>query len=239
MTILRNMPFSSVTRAILAISCAVVLLATQSQAREILALLVPGQGEAPEKVFLVGRKSTVELELPQRNLSAEQQIPKGDLLLAALPEAPDDPKELPEGAPLASIPANWKRCLVVFVPAPENKVFPYRPIPLDISVSRLKKGETLVLNLSNTVVSVRLGKKSGFVAPGKTAQIGAPRHGFGAFPVEIDCLVDGEEKPRAVFRSMWQHDPMSRQILLAIPQEGRKTPRIWGVLDQPRPKKGQ
>lgn len=205
--------------------------------REIRTLLVPGKDDAPEKVFLADKTSIIELELPQRNLSVEQELPNGDLLMAALSKAPVEPAEIPEGFPIVKIPAGWQRCLLIFIPDEGNPAFPYRAIPFDISASKLALGETMVLNLSDTVVSVRLDKERGLVAPAETTTIAAPRPDFGAFPVEIDRLIKGEQKPRAIFRSMWQHDPEARQILFVIPQEGSKTPRIWGLPDTPPPAK--
>jgi len=47
-------------------------------------------------------------------------------------------------------------------------------------------------------------------------------------------LPAGEEKPRAITRTEWQHDPESRRILFIVPRENSVVPRVWGSWIAPR-----
>ena len=212
-----------------------ILQATLLPARDVRAILIPGAGKASETAYLVGASASIKLELPQRNLSPPQELPEGDLMMAALEALPADLTEIPQGTPMVKVPAAWEHCIMVFLPDPANKVFPYQVFPLNISGASLPKGKTLVCNFSHTVLRLRFDKAMGVVTPGKTATVEAPRRDFGPFPVMIECMVKGEVKPRVICSTMWQHDPEARQILFAIPVEGNMVPRIWGVLDQQDP----
>jgi hypothetical protein len=206
-------------------------LVSAAHSREVLTILVPGPYDAPKEAYLSNGKTSIRLDLPQRNLSQEVEIPDGELVMAVLPKPPENPDQIAPTAPTVRIPEAWERCLLIFIPDRETKIFPFRVIPIDISGSKLANGKTLVCNLTDKDIGVRLDQRKAHVEPGQSATIEAPRRDFGPYPVAIDCLIKGEKTPRAICRSMWQHDPDSRQILFVIPQDGREIPRVWGVLD--------
>lgn len=222
-------PFSSSLRAILwlLLASAVPLFA----AREVRAIYLPGAGGALSKAYLVGSAGSVEVSLPQRNLSPEVNIPDGDLLFAVLPELPAEGQELPKGTPLVRIPAEWQRCMLIFLGDPTNKVFPARVIPINASVDDFPKGSTLVFNLSQTTLGGLFGEQRIVLKPGERKTFEPPIQDFGSYQVGIDCILKGEDQPRAICRSTWQHDPLARQILFVVPQHGQSVPRVWGVLD--------
>lgn len=206
--------------------------ATKLQAREISTIYLPGAGGAIPKAYLLGAPKAIEVELPQRNLSPTVKIPNGDLTLAALSSLPAEDGKIPGGAPRVSIPESWNRCILVFLGDPRNTVFPVRIIPINASQANFPKGNTLIYNLSKSTILAQFGKERVQLEAGKSESFGAPIQGFGSYPMGIDCIPHGETKPRAVCRSVWQHDPESRQILFVVPQEGQVIPRVWGVLDK-------
>lgn len=200
-------------------------------ARQVRAIYLPGSGGPLPKAYLIGAEKSFEVELPQRNLSPEVKLPNGDLTLVALPSLLPADTKIPEGAPRVTIPASWGRCILIFLGDPSNKVFPVRIIPVNASTVNFSKGSTRIYNLSKTTLLGRFGDERVQLKPGKSESFGAPIRDFGSYPMGIDCIPEGETAPRAVCRSVWQHDPESHQILFVIPKEGSILPRIWGVLD--------
>lgn len=195
-------------------------------------IYLPGGCDLIPKAYLVGQGAAIEVELPTRNLSSPVSLPKGDLILAALPSPPAEEGEIPRGAPQVTIPESWTRCILIFLGDRGNSVFPVRVMVVNASNDHFPVGSTYIYNLSNTTIHGQFGKKQVHVEPGKSKSFSAPIDKFGGYPVGIDCLPRGEQTPRAVSRSFWQHDPESRQILFVIPQEGTVIPRVWGVLDR-------
>ena len=214
-----------------------VAAAPALSAREVLAIYLPGGGESIPKAHLVGAGASVEVELPQRNLSRPVELPGGDLVLAALAAPPSEGEKLPAEAPRVKIPSTWNRCILVFLGDPSNKVLPVRIIPVNANSMEFPKGHTLVWNLSDSTIAGQFGKERILLKPGESKGFQPPMQEFGSYPVGIDCLQKGADKPRAITRSMWQHDPEARQILFVTPQQGNILPRVWGVHDRVPPEK--
>ena len=229
-----SLPSLIASSRLLLAGCLLLLLvsATRLSAREVRTIYLPGKGASLAKAYLVGAKTALEVELPQRNLSPEVKLPNGDLTLIALPSAPVEGTPIPAGAPRCAIPEAWQRCILIFLCDPKNTVFPVRIIPVDASSANFPKGSTRIYNLSGTTVLGQFGTERIHLESGKSKSFGAPIQGFGGYPMGIDCILEGEKTPRAICRSFWQHDPESRQILFVIPQEGTNLPRVWGVLDK-------
>jgi hypothetical protein len=207
-----------------------------SAARKARAMFIQPAGEALEKAILFTGKAYVEVELPQRNFSPEVDLPDGELVLAVLRKPLDAGQEVPADAPQVKIPEAWSRCLLLFFPDPSNKFFPARVIPVNASAADFPKGHTLVYNVSSAAVMGKFGSEVVTVRPGKSASLKPPVANFGDYPVEIDCIFPGDEKPSSVCRSTWQHDPEARQILFVTPAPGYKVPRVWGILDREQDK---
>lgn len=227
------MPVPSIIASARGLLAVLLLVVTpQLAAREVRTIYLPGAGAPQAKAYLLAAETTLEVELPQRNLSPGIKLPNGDLTLVALPSPPVEGGEIPRGAPQCTIPESWQRCILIFLGDPNNPVFPVRIIPVNASEMHFPTGSTRIYNLSETTLLGQFGNERIHLEPGKSKSFGAPIQGFGSYPMGIDCIPHGETSPRAVCRSVWQHDPDSRQILFVIPQEDRIIPRVWGVLDQ-------
>jgi hypothetical protein len=209
-----------------------LVAAPRLTAREVRTIYLAGTGSQLYKAYLLGAKTALEVELPQRNLSPEAKLPNGDLTLIALPSAPVEGTPIPEGAPRCTIPESWQRCILIFLGDPKNTVFPVRIIPVDASSVNFPKGSTRIYNLSKTTILGQFGKERVHLESGKSTTFGAPISDFGGYPMGIDCIPEGEKTPRAVCRSFWQHDPEARQVLFVVPQIDQVLPRVWSVLDK-------
>lgn len=227
------MPTLFSSRAVLAAVCLAAFTLPAAAARKARAIFIQPPEPVAEKATLFTGTVYAEIELPQRNLSPEVDLPDGDLTLVVLPGklAPD--AKVPEGAPKFIIPAAWSRCILLFFPDPSNKVFPARVIPVNASTENFPNGDTLIYNVSTAAIMGKFGTQVVKVMPGKSSIVKPPISGFGDYEVAIDCAFPDDTKPTAVCRSTWQHDPDVRQILFVTPPTpGYKVPRVWGILDR-------
>jgi hypothetical protein len=211
-----------------------LVLALSAEAREARAIFIQPPGTVPEKAVLYSGKDFVEIELPQRSLSPEVNLPNGELVLAVLPERPPQGTPIPTDAPKVKIPEAWKRCILLFFFDPSNPRFPARVLPVNASAADFPKGHTRIYNVSQATVAARFGAVPVKVEPGRTGSVKPPISGEGDYPVAIDCTFPGDTTPTAICRSQWRHEPGARQILFVTPAEGYKVPRVWGVLDHGR-----
>lgn len=219
-------------RLFMAIACLAAVSLPCHAARKARAIFIQPSDRAPEKAMLFTGKDYSEIELPQRNLSAEVDLPDGDLVLAVLPGKLAGNAKVPADAPTIKIPAAWGRCLLLFFPDPSNKTFPARVIPVNASSADFAKGHTLIYNVSSAAIIGKFGEQVIKVLPGKSATMKPPIAEFGAYPVDIDCYMPGDKKPTSLCRSNWQHDPDARQIMFVTPAPGYNVPRVWGILDR-------
>jgi hypothetical protein len=219
-------------RLALTFICLLGMTLPSSAARKVRAIFISPGTPALEKATLFTGTQSVEVELPQRNLSPEVSLPDGDLLVAILPAPPATGEDLPAAAPKIKIPAAWERCILLFFPDPTNPVFPARVIPVNASTADFPKGHSLIYNVSNASILAKFGEEQVSVKPGSTASLKPPITGLGDYLVAIDCILPEETKPTAICRSSWQHDPDARQILFITPTPGFKVPRVWGILDR-------
>jgi hypothetical protein len=222
-------------RLLMAAACLAATALPCQAARKARAIFIQPPDQAPETAMLFTGSEYAEIELPQRNLSAEVELPDGDLAVAILPGKLAGDAKVPADAPKIKIPAAWGRCLLLFFPDPSNKTFPARVIPVNASTADFPKGHTLIYNVSSAAIIGKFGDQIIKVLPGKSATMKPPISHFGAYPVDIDCAFPGDKKPTSLCRSNWQHDPDARQIMFVTPASGYKVPRVWGILDRQLP----
>ena len=151
-----------------------------------------------------------EIELPARNLSPEIQLPAGDLSLAVLTHKPATGETVNPNSPLVKIPEAWDRCILLFFPDPENKVFPAKVIPVNASKPDFRLGETLIYNVTAASVSARFADRAYPIDPGKSAVIAPPIAGSGSYPVAIVHSARG--------------NPTHRRLSLVLAARSRGTP---------------
>lgn len=226
-------PLLSAPRILLALLCIFAASSEVQAARKARAIFIQPPDSSPEKAFLFTGAVYAEMELPQRNLSPEVKLPDGDITVAILPDKLAANAKVPDGTPTIKIPEAWSRCLLLFFPDPENKVFPARVIPVNASTADFPIGHTLIYNVSTAAIAAKFGDQIVRVMPGKSVSVKPPISGFGSYPVDIECAFPGDTKPTSICSSNWQHDPSVRQIMFVTPAPGYKVPRVWGILDRP------
>jgi len=215
---------------LLALSFSTTLLS----ARSIRAIFIKGGVNAPKSAVLQIGEKPLDIDLPRRNLSAEVDLPKGALTVAILSKALEAGEQIPETAQKLVIPEAWKRCIIVFLPDPENLNFPAKAALINASDTNFSLGSTLIYNLTQATVIGKFGDKSIVVKARNSAMLKGSTTASGAYPVMIDCLYPDSDKRIAVCRSSWIYYPKDRQILFVLTTPGSKSPRIWGVKDRPK-----
>lgn len=196
--------------------------------------IAPGDSTLRNCVLVDGTQSR-PVELPQRNLSAPIMLSDGDVVLYALPKALAEGEKIPATAPSARIPESWTRCILVFMPDPQNKVLPVTITPVDASDSKMPLGHTLLINCTKATLHAKFANETVTCMPARTVLVKPPRADHGDYPIAIDCTYPDDMIRRPVCRSTWNHNPTVRQFLFAIPDRYRKLPHIWGVNDLPQP----
>lgn len=230
---------SSLSRyRLLAVAAGILISAVPAAAAcKVRAIFVQPPDDVPEKAVLVVGQKYLDIELPQRNLSPEVELPAGALIVGVLPDKPAQ-SELPAGTPSFKIPETWTNCILLFFHDPSNKVFPAKIIPVNASSADFPLGHTLIFNVSSATVMAKFGEEIARVKPGQSVTVKPPRSGSGDYPVAIDCAYPGDKEPTALCRSTWQHEANARQILFVTPLPEQKVPRVWGVLDRATERRG-
>ncbi|MFC7337241.1 hypothetical protein ACFQY0_08640 [Haloferula chungangensis] len=192
---------------------------------------------APEKVFLVApEEDAVEVPLQSRAFSADLALPKGDLVLAILPRPLAEGEAVPKGAPTVRIPEGWSRCYLLFTVDTKNKVFPLKAIPIDGSLNNFPVGHSRIVNLSLAMVKGKFGEDIITIPPGKIENLKPQMKDIGAYPVMVDFMMKGDPKPQPLARTNWQHNPLSRQVVLITKPTGVKYPQFKVFQDRaPKP----
>lgn len=225
-----TLPSLSRHRLLIVAASLIVSVVPAAAACKVKAIFVQPPDDVPEKAVLVVGQKYLDIELPQRNLSPEVELPAGDLVVGILPTKPVQ-SELPAGLPSFKIPESWTDCILLFFHDPSNRVFPAKIIPVNASAD-FPLGHTVIFNISPATIMAKFGEEVARVKPGQSVTVKPPRSGSGDYPVAIDCAYPGDKEPTALCRSTWQHEANARQILFVTPLGQQKVPRVWGVLDR-------
>ena len=197
------------------------------------AVFIEAPQDAPEKVYFAApNQPGIEVALPTRNFSPDIELPAGNLTYAVLPRPLAEGEAIPKGAPLVKIPEAWSRCYLLFLFHSENKFLPIKVIPIDGSAKNFPLGDSRIVNLSKAMVMGKFGENVVRIRPGKIEDLKAPIKKFGPYLVAIDFLMKGDEKSTALSRTTWQHDPLSRKVVLITEPEGVKFPRLRTLQDR-------
>ena len=115
-------------------------------------LFFDGPESAPEKLQLFDGAGCREVDLPRMNFSKVYELPPGAIHLTLLPAPPPDPTKLPPGAPTAAVAEDVTDFYLLVTSDPANAVAPVRMQIINASGDRLKAGQMLWFNLTNTTV---------------------------------------------------------------------------------------
>lgn len=222
------------SRTFLFITICIVGMPTQGLlvAREIRAIFLQADRTLPETAHIFSEQLSEDIQLPRRILSPPLSIPRGEIEITVLTEAPIDPKNLPQNAQKLRIPKEWSRCILLFLPSTHSTAFPARVIPINASKGEFPLGHTLIFNFSEANISGKFGDKVVNIRSRSRAILPEPREGRGSYRVDIACTLPEYPEPLLIYGTSWVHTPERRQLMFITPPEGRrKVPMITRVRD--------
>ncbi|MGB0372341.1 MAG: hypothetical protein ACPGN3_13490 [Opitutales bacterium] len=207
-------------------------------AREIRAIFLNGSQDSPQTAYLHSKEFSETIHLPRKILSPSTTVPNGNLSFAVLSQAPAEEEEvlIPENAQIVTIPKEWTRCILLFVPKSQNTEFPAAVYPINASGDSFPSGHTMIYNFSQNSIAGKFGEQVVMIAAGSKAIIGEPREGRGSYRVDMACELPTHENPVVFYGTSWMHYPDRKQLMFITPPTGnRKTPTIRLVLDSRTP----
>lgn len=185
---------------------------------------------APLTLHLFDGTTSREVDLPGMNLSKVYELPPGPLTLALLPFPLDNLKDLPSGAPTAKVPEGVTDFYLILTQDPANKV---AQVSMNIvnAGDKIRRGETLWLNLTNMTVGGQLGSERLLVRPKSRTITGAPAKGNEDYPVSLGYQMEGEEKVHPICQTSWVHNSRDRGLGIIFKQGEARLPRVQVFAD--------
>ena len=218
-----------------------VLLATLATATCVCGQSAPGHtfrilfldrpADAPVELYLFDGASSQKVELPRMNLSPVYKLRPGALKLSLLPAPADDPKNIPAGAPSATVPENQTDFYLLVASDRNNKVAPVTLRVVNANDDQLGRGQMLWFNLTDKAVAGTVGREKVALKPGARELVKEPRGGKGDYLVDLYFRVEGDDFVHPLCETSWRHDPRSRSLVFLISEGNRRAPRVFAFYD--------
>ena len=216
---------------------AIVSAQDSPSGRSLRLLYLQAPDDAPANVFLVVGKGGKEIDLPRLSISAKRlALPAGTVRVYAATKAPSKDHPLPADAPFADIPGGMNDPLVVLLPTGGAGPLAFQMMPLDFARTKAPEGAVVWLNLSTRAITSQLGNSRAVVAPRQAViQLPSGRSGD-VYPVSVVLAPEtGENDGVPLMKSSWVKEPGWRHLLVIVPDDSRKVPRIIDVPERMEP----
>ena len=182
---------------------------------------------------LLPKGEAIQGELLRTRFSSNIQIPSGNLVAWILNEVPNAEEGIPAGAQKIRLPSSWSRIGLVFKHDPENKIFPAKVIPINLSAENFKPGNIMIYNLSKAHMVGRFGPTEVKLKPNTFKIIPTPISENKSYIANIDCILPDTKERFKVVSSRWVGYRNIREIKFMYDTLKNKKPRMWGIKDQP------
>lgn len=206
----------------------------KSQGRPVKIMYYMAPADAPEEAYIyAGAKQISLTELTRKNFSETFLIPKlggkgarrelasnvgGPVKLSFLPRLLNKGERVPVGAPSVLIPKGWDKVLLLVFPDTKNSVMPIRVKAINASDDKFGPGSIYMLNFSNLHIFGSVGDKKLNLKAKSEMILKNPINRNGMYPVILQALVKGVEKPRRFIKQMWSNSDNTRDVLFFIPR---------------------
>lgn len=187
--------------------------------------------DAPTEAYIFDGKTSQKVLLPSLNFSEVIELPLGAITMGMTPDAIDDPKAFPEGAPSVSISTEQTDLYLLIFSDPKNKVLPIRIQSINIDNSRLKIGETMWFNFSNRKIAAKLGQAEFLIDANKLAISKPPSTTSGYYLAQFSYKEDNDPEYSPIMKKSWWHDEFSKNIGFVI-DAGDRLPKIYTFRDR-------
>jgi len=189
-------------------------------------LFLDRPASAPPSLHLFDGSASREVDLPGLNFSQIYELPPGNLSLALLPTPPQDPENLPPGAPTVRVPEEVVDFYLIVTSDPRNQVTPVRMTVVNANEDQLRRGQTLWFNLTDLTIGGNLGSQSLLIQPQSRAIMDAPADGSVDYPVSLAYKKADSEDLYPIFETRWIHDPGSRNLGFVFAREDNSAPSV-------------
>jgi hypothetical protein len=197
-------------------------------------LYVQAPSDAPGKIVLVVGKETTDVDLPRLCISsARAKLPAGPVRVYAATKPPTKAEPLPADAPFVDIPETMHDALIVLLPNGQPGALSFIMLPVEFHKSRAPEGAVVWFNLSDRVITAKLGASMVTVNPRGTA-LSMPTVGIDQpYDVYVDASpVPPETELVPVIRGSWVKESRMRSLLFVVPDPSRTVPRILSIPDR-------
>jgi hypothetical protein len=195
-------------------------------------ILFPERSEdAPTEAYIFDGKKSQRVLLPSLNFSEVIELPLGAITIGMTPDAIDDPKVFPEGAPSVSIPADQTDLYFLIFSDPKNKVLPIRIHSVNIDKNEFKVGETMWFNFTNQKIAAKLGETEFFIDPKKRGISKTPMAKSGYYLAQFAYKQDTDAEYSPIMKKSWWHDEFSKNLGFVI-DAGDRLPKIFTFRDR-------
>lgn len=185
--------------------------------------------DVPKTVHLFDGKGSQEVFLPSMNFSKVIELPPGDITLLMTREKVADPENPPTGFPLLRIPKSVRDFYILMTPDRSNAALPLQMRLIDAG-GKLKPGDTLWFNLTDSRIVAKLGEGKMSVAPKGRTVSKDPVSESGYYRAEFAYQPQSEGPFHRITEQHWWHDARSRHVGFIVPSGGR-LPKIYFYRD--------
>ena len=187
--------------------------------------------DAPTEAYIFDGKKSQKVLLPNLNFSEVIELPLGDITIYMTPNAIDDPKVFPEGAPSVTIPANQTDLYFLIFSDPKNKILPIRIQSVNIDKREFKAGETMWFNFTKQKIAAKLGQTEFSIDPNKRgiSKKPMPKSGYYLAQFAYKEVTDANYSP--IMKKSWWHDEFSKSLGFVV-DAGDRLPKIFTFRDR-------
>lgn len=162
----------------------------------------------------------VEVALERNNFSPNFKIQDGEIVLRFLGAPLGPEQEFPEGAPALSIPATYRKVLILAFPDPGNKVFPVRFKAINANNKSFGVGDRMFINFTENKIIGMVGKRKLNLKPLSIAVVknaGSPKE---EYEVRLDRIDPINKKPFPFIRQVWRQSASNRSLIFVYSPPG-------------------
>lgn len=187
--------------------------------------------KAPQSLHLFDGTSSRLVELPKMNFSPVYNLASGDVTVTLLPNPVTDPLSIPKAAPTLLIPKTLTHFYLIVFSDPENPITPVRIKGIDADRGKLQNGDSLWFNLTDYEIAGQLGSQPLLMDPMSRTILKPPVQGAESYDAQIAYRVAGEPDIHPICRTVWMHNPQSRDVVFIVLKPNSSTPRIDSFRD--------
>jgi hypothetical protein len=187
--------------------------------------------DAPTEAYIFDGKRSQKVLLPNLNFTEVIELPLGEITIYMTPNALDDPKAFPNGAPSVSIPANQTDIYLLVFSDPKNKILPIRIETVNIDKSEFKAGETMWFNFTKQKIAAKLGQTEFFIEPNKRGISKKPMAKSGYYLAQFAYKEATDVNYSPIMKKSWWHDEFSKNLGFIV-NAGDRLPKIFTFRDR-------